>query len=76
MNLRVDGTRIRVPGDDEGQTREHGVQGRRQRCKVGLALDTTTSDIRALELTPGSDGDSAILPTLLDLVPEGGTSAR
>ncbi len=30
--------------------------------KVHLAMDTATSDIRAVEFTPGSDGDSPILP--------------
>ncbi len=34
------------------------VQGRRQWRKVHLAMDTTTSDIRAVEVTPGSDGPS------------------
>ncbi|KAA8605147.1 IS5 family transposase, partial [Salipiger aestuarii] len=37
------------------------VQGR----KVHLAMDTATSDIRAVEFTPSSDGDSPILPELL-----------
>ena len=34
-----------------------------------LAMDTATSDIRALEFTPGSDGP--VLPELLDQIPEG-----
>jgi hypothetical protein len=43
------------------------VRGR----KVHLALDTATSDIRAVEFTPSSDGDSPILPQLLDQITEG-----
>ena len=39
--------------------------------KVHLAMDTATSDIRAVEFTPGSDGDSPVLPELLDQIPEG-----
>ena len=34
-------------------------------------MDTATSDIRAVEFTPGSDGDSPVLPELLDQIPEG-----
>lgn len=36
-----------------------------------LAMDTATSDIRAVDLTPGSDGDSPVLPELLDHIPQG-----
>ena len=33
-------------------------------------MDTATSDIRAVEFTPSSDGDSPILPELLNQIPE------
>ena len=56
---------------DKWQARKHGVQGRRQWRKVHLAMDTATSDIRAVEFTPSSDGDSPVLPELLDQIPEG-----
>ena len=56
-NLLVDGTGIKFLGDGEWQARKHGVQGRRHWRKVHLAVDTATSDIRAVEFTPGSDGD-------------------
>ena len=36
-----------------------------------LAMDTATSDIRAVEFTPSSDGDSPVMPELLDQIPEG-----
>ncbi|WP_397540973.1 IS5 family transposase, partial [Salipiger aestuarii] len=49
-----------LPGN-KWQARKHGVQGR----KAHLAMDTATSDIRAVEFTPSSDGDSPILPELL-----------
>ena len=39
--------------------------------KVHLAMDTATSDIRAVEFTPSSDGDSPVLPELLGQIPEG-----
>jgi hypothetical protein len=33
-------------------------------------MDTATSDIRAVEFTPSRDGDSPVLPDLLDQIPE------
>ena len=84
LNLLVDSTGIKFLGDGEWQARKHGVQGRRQSLpgrrlraiaergrKAHLAMDTATSDIRAVEFTPGSDGDSPVLPELLDQIPEG-----
>jgi hypothetical protein len=67
----VDGTGIKFPGDGEWQAGKHGVQGRRQWRKVHPAMDTATSDIRAVEFIPSSDGDSPVLPELLDQIPEG-----
>ncbi len=71
LNLLVDNTGIKFLGDCEWQARKHGPQGRRQWRKVHLAMDTATSNIRAVEVTPGSDGDSPVLPGLLDQIPEG-----
>ena len=71
LNLLVDSTGIKFLGDGEWQARKHGVQGRRQWRKVHLAMDTATSDIRAVEFTPSSDGDSPVLPELLGQIPEG-----
>ncbi len=70
LNLLVDITGIEFLGDGEWQARKHGVQGRRQWRKVHLAMDTATSDIRAVEFTPSGDGDSPVLPELLDQIPE------
>lgn len=71
LNLLVDSTGIKFLGDGECQARKHGVQGRRQWRKVHLAMDTATSDIRAVEFTPSSDGDSPVLLELLDPIPVG-----
>ncbi len=70
LNLLVDSTGIKFLGDGEWQARKHGVQGRHQRRKVHLAMDTATSDIRAVEFTPSSDGDSQVLPDQLDQILE------
>ena len=71
QHLLVDSTGIMFLGDGEWQVRKHGVQGRRQWRKVHLAMDAATSDIRPVEFTPSSDGDSPVLPELLDQIPCG-----
>jgi hypothetical protein len=71
LNLLVDSTGIKFLGDGEWQARRHGVQGRRQWRKVHLVMDTATSDIRAVEFTSSGDGDSPVLPDLLDQIPAG-----
>ena len=71
LNLLVVSTGIEFLGDGEWQARKHGIQGRRQWRKVHLAMDTATSDIRAVEFTPSSDGDSPVLPELLGQIPGG-----
>jgi len=70
LNLLVDSTGIKFLGDGEWQARKHGVQGRRQWRKVHLAMDTATSDIRAVECTPSREGDSPVLPDLLGQIPQ------
>ncbi|OED50504.1 transposase [Rhodobacteraceae bacterium (ex Bugula neritina AB1)] len=70
LNLLVDSTGIKFLGDGEWQVRKHGASRRRQWRKVHLAMDTTTSDIRAVEFTPSRDGDSPVLPDLLEQIPE------
>ena len=71
MPCRVtDSTGIKFLGDGEWQARKHGVQGRRQWRKVHIAMDPATSDVRAVEFTPSRDGDSPVLPELLDQVPQ------
>jgi hypothetical protein len=71
LNMLVDSTGIKFLGDCEWQARKHGGQGRRKWRKVHLAMDTATSDIGAVEFTPSSDGDSPVLPELLDQIPGG-----
>jgi len=71
LNLLVDSTGIKFLGDGEWQARKHGVQGRRQWRKVHLAMDPATSDIRAVVFTPSRDGDSPVLPDLLNQIRAG-----
>jgi hypothetical protein len=62
LNLLVDSTGIKFLGDGEWQARKPGARGRRRWRKVHPAMDMAASDIRAVEFTPGSDGDSPVLP--------------
>lgn len=61
---------IKVLGDGEWQARKNSVQGRRQWRKVHLAMDTATSEIRAVEFTSSRDDDSPVLPKLLNQIPD------
>lgn len=70
LNLLVDSAVIKALGDGEWQARKHGVQGRRRWHKVHLAMDTATSDIRAVEFTSSSDCDIPTLPELLEQIPQ------
>jgi hypothetical protein len=65
----VDSTGIKFLGDGEWLARKHGTHRRRQYCKVHLAMDTATGDIRAVEFTSNDHGDSPVLPHLLDQIP-------
>ncbi|PWJ21390.1 Transposase DDE domain-containing protein [Jannaschia seohaensis] len=67
----MDSTRIKFLGGGEWQARKHGAKGRRQWRKAHLARDTATSDIRAVEFTPSREGDSPVLPDLLDRLVDG-----
>ena len=82
LNLHVDSTRPRSSAMARGR-RKPGVQGRRQSLPGGdcpqsprwrrrrhLAMDTATSDIRAVEFTPSHDSDSPLLPERRDQIPE------
>lgn len=70
LNLLVDSTGLKFLGDGEWQARKHGAKGRRQWRKIHLAMDTATSDIRAVEFTPSRDGDSPVLPDLPEQIPD------
>ncbi|QBJ23042.1 IS5 family transposase (plasmid) [Haematobacter massiliensis] len=69
LNLLVDSTGIKFLGDGEWLARKHGTHRRRQYRKVHLAMDTATGDIRAVEFTSSREGDSPVLPDLLDQIP-------
>lgn len=69
LNLLVDSTGIKFLGDGEWLARKHGTHRRRQYRKVHLAMDTATGDVCAVEFTSSDQGDSPVLPHLLDQIP-------
>lgn len=60
---------IKFLGDGEWLARKHGTHRRRQYRKVHLAVDTITRDVCAVEFTSSDQGDSPVLPHLLDQLP-------
>ncbi len=71
LKLLVDSTGITFLGDGEWLARKHGTHRCRQYRKVHLAMDAATGDIRAVEFTSSREGDSPVLPELLDQIPDG-----
>jgi hypothetical protein len=69
LSLLVDSPGVTMRGDGEWPVRRHGASRRRQWRKVHLAMDAATGDIRAVEFTPSREGDSPVLPDLLDQIP-------
>lgn len=66
----ADSTGNRFLGDGEWLARKHRTHRRRQYRIVHPAMDTATGDIRAVEFTSSREGDSPVLPDLLDPTPE------
>lgn len=69
LNLLVDSTGIKFLGDGEWLARKHGTHRKRQYRKVHIAMDAGSSDILAVEFTSSREGDSPVLPDLLDQIP-------
>ncbi|SFT75137.1 Transposase DDE domain-containing protein [Sedimentitalea nanhaiensis] len=69
LNLLVDSTGIKFLGDGEWLARKHRTHRRRQYRKVHLAMDTGSGDVVAVEFTSSREGDSPVLPDLLDQIP-------
>ena len=69
LDLLVDSTGIKFLGDGEWLARKHGTHRRRQYRKVHLAMDTGSGDIVAVEFTSSREGDSPVLPDLLNQIP-------
>ena len=62
----IDSTGIKVYGEGEWKTRQHGISKRRTWRKLHLAVDETTGEILSSVVTDNSCHDSEVLGELLD----------
>lgn len=65
----IDSTGIKAAGEGEWNARKHGGPKRRLWRKVHIGVDEQTLEIRAIEVTSSSIGDTPILPDLLNQIP-------
>ena len=68
LHLVVDGAGLKVFGDGEWKTRQHGTSKRRTWRKVHLAVDQSTDYIQAAVTTANGISDGEMLPSLLEQV--------
>ncbi|MEL6940937.1 MAG: IS5 family transposase, partial [Cyanobacteria bacterium J06598_1] len=65
VHLVVDSTGVKVYGEGEWKTRQHGVSKRRTWRKLHLGVDESTGEILAAVVTTNDFHDSEVLPDLL-----------
>lgn len=70
MHVVIDSTGLKVFGEGEWKTRQHGVSKRRTWRKLHLAIDESTGEIVAAVTTERSVGDCEMLPTLVAAIPD------
>lgn len=66
VHVVVDSTGVKVYGEGEWKTRQHGVGKRRTWRKLHLGVDEETGEILAAVVTTHDYHDSELLPDLLD----------
>lgn len=64
----VDSTGVKVYGEGEWKTRQHGISKRRTWRKLHLGVDEQTGEILAMMVTTNDVGDGQMLPDLLDQI--------
>jgi hypothetical protein len=69
LNLLIDSTGTKAEGKAEWHPRKQGGAKRRLCCKIHIAVDEQTLDIRAIEVTDRSVGDAPMLPELPGQIP-------
>jgi hypothetical protein len=68
VHVVIDATGLKVYGAGEWLTEKHGERGRRTWRKLHLAVDATSGEILASELTTTEEGDAALVGPLLDRI--------
>ncbi|WP_404786890.1 IS5 family transposase [Altericista sp. CCNU0014] len=64
----IDSTGVKVYGEGEWKTRQHGVSKRRTWRKLHLALDEATGEILAVVASGNHTADCEVLPMLLEQI--------
>ncbi|PSB14737.1 IS5/IS1182 family transposase [Phormidesmis priestleyi ULC007] len=64
----VDSTGVKVYGEGEWKTRQHGISKRRTWRKLHLGVDEQTGEILAAFVTTNAISDGQVLPELLDQI--------
>lgn len=68
VHLVVDSTGVKVYGEGEWKTRQHGISKRRTWRKLHLGIDETTGEIMTAVVTSHDVHDGEVLSALLDQV--------
>ncbi|MGI0495469.1 IS5 family transposase, partial [Alkalinema pantanalense CENA528] len=67
-HIVVDSTGVKVYGEGEWKTRQHGVSKRRTWRKLHLGVDEATGEIVAMVVTTNDVADGEVLETLLEQI--------
>lgn len=70
LHLLVDSTGIKFLGEGEWKCKKHGPERRRQWRKLHIGIDAQTLQIRAICVTSNNVSDAAVIPDLLEQLPE------
>ena len=71
----MDSTGIKFLGEGEWKCKKHGPERRRPWRKLHIGIDAQTMQIRAICVTSNNVSDAAVVPDLLEQVPEDETIA-
>src|SRR5215212_3386867 len=69
VHVVIDATGLTVYGAGEWRVETHGARGKRTWRKLHLAIDPSTGEILASELTSHEEGDASQVGPLLDQIP-------
>ncbi len=68
VHVVIDATGLKIHGAGEWLVEKHGKRGRRSWRKLHLAVDPSTGEILASELTTTEEGDAALVGPLLEQI--------
>lgn len=69
-DIAIDSTGIKVYGEGEWKTRQHGVSKRRKWRKFHIGIDPISHEVIAQEMTDSNVVDEKVFPNLIDQVNE------